>query len=416
MFERTDLQNLIKKVFVLLAGIQILLGLIWLTGSVAEAPLSIGTVLIAWMAYAYFLYHATETFRKNTKLWNVYLWAAYIVTFPTILHGHTGELFYSLGSSFLVFLLTELIRLKRADGKDNICLLRMAGAWLGVSLFVPTYGVIAAVVILPVLLLYGWRKKVRLLLVLLATLLVVSGMTVGDYVNQQKEGKECIQNSMSAVLLSRFVWPYFMRNSFFWEEEVRGLFSDAELIQISTYPELVKYEFGPKLEAQVGKARAAEIYRKMAWDSLKIGKKDALIDFGRDLLANAGGPWAVQYQLNGRGVSYTGKNYTEMRAEMPELTEYYVRFAFYSFDFMALLAMVVSVLKLCKKKLRIQWRRVAGILWILCLIVFWYTMTGNGMQDYLKVIPISVFWCLLPALGYGLVNNEDEESIRNKKV
>lgn len=415
MFERADLQNLIKRVFVLLTGIQILLGLVWLTGRVVEVPLAVCTVFFAWKAYAYFLRLVMEWFGKETKLWSIRLWAAYLVTFPVILHCHVANLSYSLGSTFLTFLLTDFICLRKKESNVNLCLLRIAGEWFGVSVFVPTYGVITAIVVLPILMLYGWRKQVRRMLVLLAMLLAVSGMTIGDYVNQQKEEKQCIQSSMSSVLLSRFVWPYFMRNSFFWEEEVRELFSDTELVQISTYPELVRYEFGPRLEGIVGKARAREIYRKMVWDSLKIGKKDAVMEWSRDLLANATGPWAVQYQLNGGGVSYTGKNYANMCVKMPSFTGYYVRFAFYSFDFMALFALAISIFKMCKKKLDIQWDKVACILGTSCIMIFWYTMIGNGMQDYLKVIPISIFWCMLPVLGYRMLNSDEVSTISSEK-
>lgn len=376
MIGKADMQNLIKKVFCLLAGIQILLGLFWLAGNVVKAPLSIVAVFVAWRAYAYFLKHAFAVWGRGERKKEIAFWATYIVTFPMIMHCHAEDVFFSLGTSCFLIFLTEINRLQK---KDN-------------------------------------NKKLRFAFLLLAGILAISGMWSGEYVRQKEDGKDYKPASISSIVLSRFAWPYFMRNSFFWAQEVRETFSDAELIQISTYPELVKYEFEPKLEQAVGTERAKELYRQMAWDSFRIGKKDAIKDFGRDLLANAAGPWAVQYQLDGKGVSYTGKNYADMSAQMPELTRYYVTFSLYSFDFMAVLAIVISIIRVFKKKLFMQWRNMGWMLLFVGILVLWYTMVGNGMQDYLKITSVFVLWCSLPALGYGLLSVENEQQDEVEKV
>lgn len=374
MIGKADLQNLIKKVFCLLAGIQILVGFFWLVGNVVKAPLSIVAVLVAWKSCTYFLTHVFADWAKKARKQEVVFWAAYVVTFPMIMHCHTESFFYSLGTSCFLVFLAEINGLLTKDNK----------------------------------------RKWRLAILLLAGVLAISSMCGGAYVQQREDGKEYRPTSVSSVLLSRFVWPYFMRNSFFWAPEVRELFSDAELIQISTYPELVKYEFEPKLEQAVGEKRAKELYRQMAWDSFKIGKKDTLKALVRDLSANVAGPWAVKYQLDGKGVSYIGKNYADMRVEMPRLTGYYVFFSLYSFYFMAVLSIVLAFIGMLKKKFTISCRKARWMLLFVGILVLGYTMIGNGMQDYLKISSVYALWCSLPALGYGLLGNEKKDNILEK--
>lgn len=375
MIEKADVQNLIKKVFGLLAGIQILLGLFWLAGNVVKAPFAMVAVLVAWKSCTYFLTHAFCNWGKEARKREVVFWAAYVVTFPMIMHCHAESLFYSLGTScFLVF----LAEINRLLSKGN-------------------------------------KQKLRMAILLLAGVLAISSMWSGAYFQQRADGKEYKPASVSSVLLSRFVWPYFVRNSFFWAPEVREVFSEGELKQISSYPELVKYEFEPKLEQAVGEERAKELYRQMAWDSFRIGKKDALKALIRDLSANVAGPWAVQYQLSGKGVSYTGKNYADMRAEMPRFTRYYVAFSLYGFDFMAVLAIVLVFIGVLKKKFTIPWRNVRWMLLFAGILVLWYTMTGNGMQDYLKITSVYALWCSLPALGYGLLGKEKQNNTLEKE-
>ena len=376
MIGKADLQNLIKKIFGLLAGIQILLGIIRLAGNVTETPIALLSVSVAWIAYTYFLRSIMALAEREKVKRIAGFWAAYIVTFPMILHCHMNNFFLSFGTSLLMILLTGLYYLGKKSGE----------------------------------------QKLRLPLLLLVGVLALSSIGVGNYVNLRRGGEEYIQGGISSALLSRFAWPYFMHNSYFWEEEVRALFTDDELVQFSTYPESVTYEFGPRLEKAVGKERAREIYRKMAWDSFRIGKTDAIKALGRDLLANAGGPWIVQCQLNGAGVSYTGKNYADMCEIMPGLTRYYVCFSLYSFDFMALFTIVISIMKIVQKKLVLQWRKVVWTLLIAGIIVFRYTMTGNGMQDYLKVQFIFVLWCSLPAWGYGLLSDVNEKNMNCENV
>lgn len=416
MIEKKEVSNCIKRVCLLLAGLQVLLGIIWLVGNVSKSPGSVLTVLIAIVSYRYFLKQFMGDWLSDKGGKSLYIWSTYIAFFPTILHGHVCAWRYSLTTSLLLVLLADLVRLYKEEEEKKILLGRMALAWFLAGVFVPAYGVIIGIVLLPSLFVYCKKRRIGVGIVFLTIVLAVSGLATGYYVDFESGGKPRIQNSISSVLLSRFAWPYFVRNSYFWEPEVRELFSDSDLAYISTYPELVQYDFGPKLEARVGKARAREIYRKMAWDSFQIGKKEAILGLGRDLVANAGGPVAVQYQLAGNGISYTGMNYADMRAEMPGFTKYFVRFSFYSFDFMALLSLVILIGARIRGKWHFRCRKNIFLLTLVSILVFWYSMVGNGMQNYLKIMPVNVAWCLLPILGYGLLRGHKEDTPSSEKV
>ncbi len=406
MIEKKDILNCIKRICLLLAGMQILLAGIWLCAGLKENPVCILTVAVALFSGSFFLKQYTGEWYALQKSKGIYFGAAYIVSFPVILHGHFGEWRYSLATSFVIWILACLKGLKKNGAHKRMLLITMGIAWFGAGVLVPAYGVLVGIVACVALMCVYRRQRIGMRSVLLIIAIAISGLSLGYYADFESGGKQRIQNSFSSVMLSRFAWPYFVRNSYFWEPEVREIFTDSDLAYISTYPEQVIYDFGPRLEAYVGKARAREIYRKMAWESFQIGKKEAILNLGRDLLANAAGPLAVQYQLNGNGISYTGMNYADMRAGQPGLTKYYVKFSMYSFDFMILLSIAIVVwLGIYKKKCRLI-RGNFSLFGLYGIFIFWYSLAGNGMQDYLKILPVHVLWCSLPVLGYGLLNDE----------
>ncbi len=421
MSRRAYISNLIQKIFILLMCVQIILGLFWMAGNMRDNPFGIVQFFGAAAACYYFFKQGTGSLLAKVSRNGLFILTGYVVTFPVILQCHMSKLPYSLLSSFLLILITDLGRLlKEFESRKRICIVRIGICWLVMGLLELSYGVIVGVAVLTVFVICAWKKWIKWLPILLTMVLVITGVGIGRMVIPKTEDNR-IQTSLSSVLLSRFAWPYFVRNSFFWEPEVRELFDNTELAYISKHPEAVLYTFGPQLEEALGKERAREIYYKMAWDSFRIGKKDAVSNFGRDVLANAGGPFAVQYQLSGRGVSYTGMNYIQMKENMPELTKYFVRYSFYIFDFLVIMTACIFVWAKCRDRRLYQkessagggfameqrkkgsWQSVVLVSAISVMIVFWYTMTGNGMQDYLKVIPISIFWCMIPIRGYGLL-------------
>lgn len=425
MVKKQDIKNLISRIILLLTCIQAVLGVVWIASNITYVPqftesqeliqasknlvldeyigilypllikimsvaggffcvpLYVVQLLVAFAAY----YH----FSKNPVL------ATYVVTFPPILQCHMSVLPYSLATSMLVFVLAELKNLFSGGTIETKALLKVGIYWILSALLLPDYGIIVGCVVVAAVFMYGWKHRKALLSGII--MLVVSGAFIcGVFAFTQSPGSlGKIQKSVGSVMLSRFSWPYFERNYFFWSEDVKALFDMTDMQEISMYPESVIYRFGPQLESAVGKARANELYWEMAIDSFMIGKKDALFDWGQDFVANLCAPISMQLQFDGIGASYTGWNYSRMHANTPELTKYFVEFSLYSFDLLLVLHVVNGLLWRKEEKKGCNIRVLAVLL--VGILAIWYTMTGNGMQDYLKVTMISICWCMLPFDG-----------------
>ncbi len=449
MEKKQETKNLIKNIWILLAGIQVCLGICWAFCNITKVPyfaesqiflqaskdfvideymgilyplmlrltslfgngqcvmvylLQLG---VAYGAYYIFLRNVFGEFFAQGTGKILYLMAAYVVTFPVILQCHMSILPYSLASSMLILILAQLKNLLTKDGPMNKkCVISIGVFWSLGTLLLPDYGVIAGIPVLVGLAVYGWKKERRWKVLLLT--LFVSVTCVGSVLTltQTPGSLGRIQKTMGATMLSRFAWPYIERNGLFWSDEVVEEFSGTDLVQISLYPERIMYEFGPRLEAAVGKEKANALYWQMAKDSFVIGKKDAVLAMGRDVLVNVGGPVGIQIQWLGKGISYAGWNYGRMAEYEPALTEYYVGFANYSFDFMLMAAIIIWLMQRGKEKETVRGTFKWLVLLTAAIITLWYTMTGNGMQDYIKVIPMNVLWCMLPIWAYGRLNKK----------
>ena len=445
MGRRNEIPNLIKKCMLFLAGMQVFLGVIWLICSLTHMPdyqetrdmLEASQTLIIdeYMGILYplllrlfsvfgkYFYVPVYLFQVGMAVWSyhyllrsmlgekrrVWLLVGYLVTFPFILQCHMSLLPYSLATSLLMFLVAETKRLTENGGMLKakrfimICIL-----WLLEGLLLPDYGIIAAVIVVPGLVLSTWKQRKRMLLYLCMAALTMSTIFATLTLTQTPGSYGRMQRSVNSVLWSRFAWPHFDRDGFYWDFKEWIEFGDGEWGWISMYPEHAIYELGPKIERLAGTEQADVIYGEMAALSFNMGMKEALKNLGRDIIANAGGPFALQYQLSGKGVSYTAWNYYQMQGNVPGLTKYFVRFAIYGFDFLFVLALGINWMNRKSRK-REKVQKIVPALLGLGVMILWYTMIGNGMQDYLKVIPVSICWCMLPMLGLNMLTETQTE-------
>lgn len=455
MKKRQELIKLIKNIWVLLAGIQVVLGLIWVACNITKVPcfaesrlylqaskdfvideymgilypvlIRVASVLGSnWCGMIYFVQLGLAFGAYYTLLRNVfghllapnqrkilYFMAAYVITFPVILQCHMSILPYSAASSLLIFTVSQLKSLLSKEGPmSKPCVISIGVFWGLAALLLPDYGVIIGVPVLVGFFMYGWKRE-RRWKVLLLTLFITVACTGSVLALTQTPGSlGRIQKTMGATMLSRFAWPYMERNSFFWSEEVKETFDTTDFAQFSLYPERIMYEFGPRLELALGKEQANTLYWQMAKDSFLIGKKDALWAIGRDILINIAGPIGIQIQWMGKGISYAGWNYGRLLEYTPALTGYYVSFAKYSFDFMLLMMLTVCLLLKGSRKAALLDKFYWLVLLVIGVMTIWSTMTGNGMQDYLKVVPINVCWCLLPVWGCTMcIKNTKEKKV-----
>ncbi len=451
MIKKQNIAKLIEKVFLLLMSIQVILGCVWICQNMGHVPQFeesacllqaskdwildeyigilyplvihffsvIGNVFglnfciflyifqlgAAFFAGFYFLKKVIFSKRK-VRMGILCLTAAYAVTFPPILQCHMSVLPYSAASSVMLCLLTE-IKLWR-EGTDRLFaqgLLKICLCCFVSALLLPDYIFLSGLTAVAAFVLYGRKQPKRILVLVLAACMTILCTGTALTLTQKPGSLGRIQKSVGAVMVSRFVWPYFERNAFLWRDEVNDLFDHGKLDEIACYPERVIYDFGPGMEEIFGKEEANDIYWEMAIDSLFLRTKESIGELGRDLVANLTTPLSLQWQLKGKGVSYTGWNYERMKEKTPALTDYYVIYAAYSFDFMLLVsaALYLSAGRKAYKKSGGGF----GLIVLLSAVAtgLWYTMAGNGIQDYIKVVPISILWCLF--LTYGLRKGMD---------
>ena len=80
------------------------------------------------------------------------------------------------------------------------------------------------------------------------------------------------------------------------------------------------------------------------------------------------------------------------------------------YGFLLLMALCFAISRRKSRKVLGVMKKAMPALLGLGAMVLWYTMIGNGMQDYLKVVPVSLFWCMLPLLELGRLVEENVEN------
>lgn len=445
----------VKRLFLVLMGIQILWGLIWLvlnfgrepgfyeTGLYLKAaeeglideymgvlyPLLI--FLAKWgerllgLPYYMFMYvlqllsafWSVQHFLKRIitgKMVRVWM-SGYLLTFPMLLQLHLAILPYSLVCSLFLCLISEGLDYWRE--KKNIsgkALIKLCGLWLLGFSILPEYGWFMGIFTGGLFLycMLGSKKwRLRLLMAFVSTILCFGVIT---NTAQTPGALGRIQKSMGAAALQRFVWPDFVVNSFFWEEKVTETVAYEDLLYTAQFPEAVIYEFGPLLEEAYGVKEAEAIYLRMAKTNLELNTKQVLVrilkDFGRNLCP----PVALQELLKDTDRSASSWNYGRLQEHSLIVSKYYFRFAMIGWNLMC----PIGILLLCGKYSRKgflsakkSWRSFMekSLLIISGLaIVVWYTMS-SGMQDYKKMMVISFFWLLPVIRGFLELQNREEE-------
>lgn len=452
--------NHVKKIIYglcfLLMGVQIVAGLLWLCGNLTAVqefaetaelleisktwvldeyvgiayPICIWMVRIPALLYVlqvaaafgagvYFLNRngVMERITQMSGKWTVYYGAAYLVTVPMMLQCHMAVLPFSFAYSVFLVLLADCIQLFWS--REPMAMRKVAkicGMWLLGALFMPDYGWLGGI---PVLLaFFGCIRGVVAgksgnLGKAVASLLLAFGVTVSAIagtacVTQTPGSRGRIQKSFHASMLSRFVWPNFDRNSYFWNVYITDVCDPATLLEISQNPENVIYQFGPMMEQAYGRKMADDIYRQMAEVSLQMRTKEIMHEIVNDGLAYLCPQVAVQRHLDGKGISYTGWNYSRMQHHSPVLTKYYVNCALSSWNILAVLAILGMAVQLAvrvkQKKQNVQQVSQKGMILfpVVTILTFavWYTMSAGGMQDYRNVLIVWALWAILAIKGW----------------
>ncbi len=443
---KKQITELIKCIIYILMGVQILLGILWIVGNIMKVPsfqesvelfqmssnllldeytgilypllikgiqfatnrtpIPTCTVLyilqlgLAYMVYEQVLAKVIFAKHHNSKIRKqIRFFAGYVLTIPVILQVHMAVLPYSLASSLFILLLTRLLNLYRMPERVNTKeFVKIALLWLLCGLVCKEY---VWLVLLPIVI---WsvaciirNKKLWLSLVLLSAL-VLLGNNICNSVFQSEENSGKIQNSWEAAMLKRVVWPNFSRFAYFWKEEIRDTWDDAELLVLSTQPERVIYYFGPTIDEMFGRDEANSIYRQMIGRSFELDTKQIVLTAGKEMVDYICPPVTTYLQLQGMGVSYTGWNYGRMKDYTPRLTSVYVEVALSSWIAIMILLILTKILDWKKK----EWISVEekgfrrwSIGYLFATVVWidvWYVITNAHMVDYKKVLVINAIW------------------------
>lgn len=331
-------------------------------------------------------------------------WAVvWVMTIPTVMQLHVALLPQSLAVSLLMLCLVCCVRCEWFRGGCY---------WLLSGLLIPEYlwfaGMIYVLMLIRGLATTEHRRnamKKGILCMLLVCLMAaaVKGTT------QETYSRGRMMRTPASMALLRTVWPNYATNSYFWNLDVQQLFDLEDLVELAGNPELPVREFGTALEQSCGIKRAQEIYWYMAKTSFRVRTKEITLDVLNDMILYSIPVMALPRNLKGWGVSYSGWNYSRMAEQAPVLTKYYVCYSGNVMGIMlifTLIRMLVQKVKFPDKKKEGKnadtvWL-MAGYLIICALQILWYTLSSSGMQDYRNVLIVSMGWGFLTAKGlYG---------------
>lgn len=350
------------------------------------------------------------------------LGAGYITSVPQLLQLHMAVLPQSfvlslfLAQMGLVFI--ELRKLSLHKIRDFVvcCVL-----WSGMALLQPDYIWLGGVPVVCLFLIYCRRKEKCGCILGMAAVMALAVLSANGihHVTQEPGSQGNIQRTLGAAMVSRFAWPYFEDNYYFWPEEVKQIMSPLEGREISLYADNVKRVLGPKFEEAFGKEQANAFYWKMALRCFSDRTKEVIYNIRVDFFAYLFVPFATANQLARGGISYAGWNFDRMWEQSKALTNMYVQYGFCSISvgivFVAIYV-IVNAFGSLKKGLAKSYERKERIsLKILGLLAFfmltqavWYTMAGAGMMDY-KNVPVTIaLWYACIVWGFRKYHGDGE--------
>lgn len=370
----------------------------------------------------------------------------FLLTVPFLLQMHMAELVWSFSLSAFLWmfgLLTEIIF--QGFTKKRGCLLAAAyvlygiicpdGVWLGGALLligsffisgksadgeaeqkiaVGTGGA-------------GARVRFRLTVFLTAGVVLLANASLNRAFPDARQIYR--ENNPGTAAVSRFVWPNFATNYFFWDEEVKAVLSEDDAVRLCQRIDLLEKEFYPAMEETYGTVKATKLCLKMGYRCLMDRSRETVAEIGRDFADYLLIPFTIEKNLQGRGVSLTAWNYGRMKAHAPRLVKYYYRYGL--FELPVLLLGSILLWWFHRNRQISQWmrRRAAGeetkegpgvkrkdgripVQWKLLffawlLFTFWYTMRSNLPIDYKLVLPELFIWYLASVGGLLCQNTED---------
>lgn len=261
------------------------------------------------------------------------------------------------------------------------------------------------------------EKKVRhkRIAVLFLTLCIGAGCFQGIYTCTTTPG--CygkIQNSFSAAMVSRFVWPNFATNYYFWSDDIKAVMTLDDAVYICQREDAVEDYFGALVEDAYGRKKANQLYLQMAKRCFMDRTKECLVDIKNDLIDYFFMPSTILRNLQGQGTSENGWNYEKFRSETPKLVKLYCRFSLLSWFVMLIVSFLTYLLEKRKSGIVKSICKNYKARFVLATIFFqtiWLTMSSNYPIDYKLALPIIFCW-YLASVSCVLMEKEKIEELQ----
>ncbi len=362
---------------------------------------------------------------------------AFLLTVPCLLQMHTARLVWSPALSCFLWML-GLVMETAVRGVSKKKVLFLTGAYFLYGVICPD-GLWLGGILLFFCLLYRrkreritenrnksgkeageQREKVPFGLAVFFTAAVIFLANAGLNSAFPEARRIYRENNPGTAAVSRFVWPNFASNYFFWDEEVKAVLSEEDAVRLCQRIDLLETEFYPAMVEAYGTGKATRLCLEMGYRCLMDRSRETVLEIGRDLKDHLLIPFTIENNLRGRGVSLTAWNYGRMRARSPVLVKYYVRYGSFELPILLLCSLLLwwfhkndqmsqwvkqqaenSEKPLFYKygggeKISVQWKI---LFFVVILYTLWYTMRSNLPVDYKLVLPILFIWYLASVGG-----------------
>ncbi len=362
---------------------------------------------------------------------------AFLLTVPCLLQMHTARLVWSPALSCFLWML-GLVMETAVRGVSKKKVLFLTGAYFLYGVICPD-GLWLGGILLFFCLLYRrkreritenrnksgkeageQREKVPFGLAVFFTAAVIFLANAGLNSAFPEARRIYRENNPGTAAVSRFVWPNFASNYFFWDEEVKAVLSEEDAVRLCQRIDLLETEFYPAMVEAYGTGKATRLCLEMGYRCLMDRSRETVLEIGRDLKDHLLIPFTIENNLRGRGVSLTAWNYGRMRARSPVLVKYYVRYGSFELPILLLCSLLLwwfhkndqmsqwvkqqaenSEKPLFYKygggeKISVQWKI---LFFVVILYTLWYTMRSNLPIDYKLVLPILFIWYLASVGG-----------------
>ena len=347
---------------------------------------------------------------------------AFLLTVPYLLQMHLAKLVWSLSLSCLLWMLGLIMEIA-VQGASKKGVLLLSGAYFLYGIICPDGLWLGGILVLVGSLLLKKRDKDGLRVSVAALFMAIVIFVTNAGLNSAFPEARRIyrENNPGTAAVSRFVWPNFASNYFFWDEEVKAVLSEEDAVRLCQRIDLLEEEFYPAMVEAYGTGKATKLCLEMGYRCLMDRSRETVSEIGRDLRDHLLIPFTIEGNLQGRGVSMTAWNYGRMKARSPVLVKYYFRYG--GFELPILLLGSLLLWWFHRNDQIGQWlkERAAGreirppayrdggrggnaapwklLCFAVILYTLWYTMRSNLPIDYKMVLPILFVWYLASVGG-----------------